>query len=147
MSCYEELKEANSLNENITISGYGITTFKQFFKQLKYATQDKFVILHGGARLYKRYGAGFSLSFIDKHDDKPVILYISSEQIRKSHYGNRLKNMVDELERDTENKPYLKVYWLGGLDQNGKSFNVRIDSLSHIVFRIAYPKKQKLTET
>lgn len=143
VSCYEELKLLNSLDEVITIVGHGKTSFREFFQQIRFAPKNTFAIMHGGARLYKRYGAGFSLNFIDRYGDKPVNLYVSTDQIRNSAFGPRLARMVDELERQKGRNPYLRVYWLGGFTDKEKHYNVHLDSLSHVVFRIAYPMNKE----
>lgn len=164
VSCYEELKSLHALDEPLTIVGYGATTFQAFFKQLKFAPENEMVILQGGAHLYKRYKAGFSLNFIDSYNRSPVSLYISDSEIRNSSSGPRLQRVIDELEAQKQRKPYVKVYWLGGLIEReikrendaGKTsdndtevkkkkvYSVNLKSLSHTVFRIAYPKNQQL---
>lgn len=143
VSCYEELKLLNALDEVITIVGYGETSFREFFQQIKFASKDRFVVMHGGARLYKRYGLGFSLDFFDRYEDKPVNLYVSTEQIRSSSFGPRLVRMVDEMKRQEEKNPYLRAYWLGGLIDKEKHYSIHLQSLSHLVFRIAFPKNRE----
>ncbi len=156
VSCYEELKTLDAINEPLTIVGYGTTTFREFFKQLKFASENKFLLLFGGARP-KPYGIGFSLNFIDSYNGNPVSLYISSNEIKNSASGRKLKRIVDELEAQKQRNPYLKVYWLGGLlekeiiKESGteiekkKVYAVNLVSLNHIVLRIAYPKSQPPT--
>lgn len=166
VSCYEELKTLNAMDEPLTIVGHGTTTFRAFFKQLKFAPENKFLLLHGGARLHKRYGIGFSLNFIDSYNGNTVSLYIPNSEIKNSPSGQKLKRIVDELEVQKKRNPYLKVYWLGGLvekeinkgneeekvnaheteTEKKKIYAVNLDSLNHIVLRIAYPKSQ-LPET
>jgi len=57
--------------------------------------------------LVKRYGKGFLLKFIDKHDEKTVFLYVSTNMILKGGFGH----YVDEI-LNTENIRYFRVFLL-----------------------------------
>ncbi len=144
VSCFEELKAIDRLDENLTISGYGETTFKTFFKQLKFAHTSQLSVIHGGARIYKRYsnGVGFSLNFLDKYNKKHVSMYVSSDMLKNSKNGGRILRIVDEVQNTTDSNPYLKVYWIGGmhLEEGDSHYKVNINTLAHVVMKIVYPK-------
>lgn len=143
VSCFQQLLEINKLDEELLIPGHTKTTYKQFFKQLKYSTNTQLSVTHGGAKLYKRYKKGFSLNFIDKYDGLPVALYISDEAINSSKYGKHLARIADELEKNASQRPYAKIYWIGGLINKDKFYSANINSLSHIVMRIIYPQQHE----
>jgi hypothetical protein len=139
VSCYEELKAEDALYEELSVPGTNSTTFKEVFRQFTYGAPSHFSVLHGGARLYKRYGKGFSLSFIDKYNSLPVSLYVSAEHLSEYRPGARLKRIVDELEINADKRPYIRVYWIGELEREEKFYRAQFKNLSHVVFRIVYP--------
>ena len=139
VSCYEELKEEDALDEEFTITGYGATSFRRAFKQIAYGAKNGFVVYHGGARLNKRYGSGFALTFMDKLQEMPVSFYVSPEHLKNYRPGARLKRIVDELENNIDRRPYLKVYWIGNLERTEKGYSATFKTLAHVVLRLVYP--------
>lgn len=142
VSCYEKLLAIKKSYEALTILGHGSTTYKDFFRQLKYARLNSFSVFYGVAKFGKYYGDGFTLNFFDRYEGLPVTLYLSSAMINSSKLGKHFHRIIKEAEENSEKRAYLKVYWLGTLDRQEKSCGAVIKSLSHIVMRIAYPKQK-----
>jgi hypothetical protein len=138
VSCYEELKSEKALDEPLSVLG-SATSFREVFRQFTQGSTGYFSVLHGGARLFKRYGDGFSLNFIDKHHNFPVSFYVSNSNLRSYRPGARLKRIVDEIEINADKRPYIKVYWIGGLEQGDNFFRAQFKGLAHVVFRVVYP--------
>lgn len=138
VSCYEELKSEKALDEPLSVPGSS-TTFREVFRQFTQASIGYFSVLHGGARLFKRYGDGFSLNFIDKHNNLPVSFYVSNSHLKNYRPGTRLKRIVDEIEINADKRPYIKVYWIGGLEQGDNFYRAQFKGLAHVVFRVVYP--------
>jgi hypothetical protein len=147
VSCYEELKNEDALNEEFTVDGYGAISFRNAFRQVGLGPTGGFVVYHGGARLYKRYGDGFALNFMDKIQENigdkvsriPVSFYVSQDNLKKYRPSARLRRMVDELVKNADRKPYLKVYWIGRLENNDKGYSAIFTTLAHVVMRLVYP--------
>lgn len=139
VSCYEELKEEGALDEEFTIKGYGTISFRRAFRQITYGVTKGFVVYHGGARLNKRYGSGFALNFMDKHQEMPVSFYVSPEHLKNYRPSARLKRIVDELEKNIDRRPYLRVYWIGNLERTEKGYSATFITLAHVVLRLVYP--------
>ena len=83
--------------------------------------------------MVKRYGRGFLIHFFDKHNDKPIRLYIDKNLMeigRFSHY-------IDEI-LSTENVRYFRVFLLNPevsekKDRTGKPvINLEISSLRQL---------------
>lgn len=143
ISCYEELKTIDKLSEELLIPGVGKTTYKQFFRSAKNFKVGSNCIWSGGAKLSKRYGSGFSLTFYDTFNQLPIKLYISTQQLRSARYGMHLTRIVDAVEKNPE-RPYFKVYWFGRLEHvqhdDKECYQVQAASLAHIVLRVVVPK-------
>ncbi|MFO6419233.1 hypothetical protein ACLBKS_03425 [Hylemonella sp. W303a] len=150
VSCYEELKEVGELDSEFTVRGHGRFKFQEVFRHFLRDGSDNFFIYHGGAHFYKSYGKGFSLNFIDKMQTiidgqprrMPVSFYVSSEMLKKYRPGMRFNRMIDEIAKNSEKKPYLRVYWIGGLEKGEKSYQATFSGLSHVVMRLVYPRQQ-----
>jgi len=150
VTCYEELKSLDALDEEFEVDKYGSTTFRNAFRQLVLGEGMGFFVLYGGARLYKRYGTGFALDFMDKIHEKsadkvhevPVTLYISSDDLKTYRPSARLRRMVDEVEKNKKRRPYLRVYWIGKLERTDKGYKAAFTSLAHVVMRLVYPAEK-----
>lgn len=147
VTCYEELKSENALGETFDVSGYGPISFRDAFRHIGLASTGGFVVLYGGARLYKRYGTGFALHFMDRIPENTAgqanevlaSFYVSSEDLKKYRPSARLRRMVDEVENNKERRPYLKVYWIGALEKTEKGYRAVFTTLAHVVMRLIYP--------
>ena len=141
VSCYEELKDGAALHEQVRLPGNVTSSYHEVFRHFSRPQLSTLAVWYGGARLYKRYGDGFSLTFLDRYNGLPVSLYVSPDSLKKYRPGAGLKRMVDELEHDAEKRPYLKVYWVGGVQLKDQNFySVDYASLAHIVFRMVFPQ-------
>lgn len=149
VSYYEEMSQLNRLDEAIHISGKGDFTLRSLFSPLSRGIQDHFVIYYGGASVVKRYGAGFSLKFMDKLNvegqDLAITLYLSHEQA-SSRYGRLLKERVDRCESMKAQRAYLKVYWIGGLEKNEKgNLSVVFAKLPDLTLRFTIPQRKAMS--
>lgn len=141
VSCFEELKDLDELEQAFKVEGHGKFKFRQAFRQVKLGPTSRFAVYYGGARLQaKRYGKGFVLKFIDQLQEKAVTLYVSPDNIRGYRPGARMVKMIDEIEALPEPKPYVRVYWIGGLENGDKGWNAAFKTLAHVVLRVVPPK-------
>ena len=100
-----------------------------------------------GSTLTKRYGEGLVLNFIDQYENMPVGLYVSQDLLAKSPHAARILRMVDEVEKNKTDKPYLRVFWIGGLEKsetNDNRYKASISSLALLAMRLVYPKRQEV---
>jgi hypothetical protein len=104
-------------------------------------------VIFGGARLYKRYGKGFALSFIDKINYIPIKIYISNDQLKAFRLSKSLTHVIDLLEEDKANgnNPYVTVYAIGNIAQGAipNTLSLQVDDLRHIYLSLA--RKENLT--
>ncbi|MGM8229178.1 hypothetical protein ACSV5M_21555 [Cellvibrio sp. ARAG 10.3] len=141
VSCYEELKGGAALYEQVRLPGNVTSSYQEIFRHFSSPQLSTLSVWYGGARLHKRYGDGFALRFLDRYNALPVSLYVSPDDLKKFPPGTRLKRMVDELEDHAARRPYLKVYWLGGVQLNDqKYYDVKYSTLAHLVFRMVFPQ-------
>lgn len=141
VSCFEELKDLDELEQTFTVDGHGEFTFRQAFRHVKLGPTSRFSVYYGGARpLAKRYGKGFVLKFIDPLKEKPITIYVSPDNIRGYRPSARMVKMIDEIEALPEPKPYVRVYWIGGLENGEKGWNAAFKTLAHVVLRVVPPK-------
>ena len=85
---------------------------------------------------------GFLLEFMDKIDNIPITFYVASALFEEYRPGKRLLRIIDELKKNSDKNPYLKVYWIGSLEKTEKNYDAKFTSLAHIVLRLAYPVKK-----
>ena len=86
VECYRQARQELSADEfkamKLRVVGEGEMPLSWFFKSISYAKLGASSrVLHGGASLVGRYGAGFKLRFYDRLDGKLVFLYVSKEQM------------------------------------------------------------------
>ncbi len=77
----------------------------------------------------------------------PVGLYVSQDLLAKSPHAARILRMVDEVEKNKTDKPYLRVFWIGGLEKsetNDNRYKASISSLALLAMRLVYPKRQEV---
>jgi len=134
VQCYREAREELSKEEfealSIQVRGLGEISLQSYFRSMKWAdlgVNDR--VLFGGAR-YKKFGAGFRFSFFDKHQDKPISLYVDSASINAYRY----RRYWFELFEQVDNVAYFRVYALGSLREreDGKGYDLSVDDLRHL---------------
>lgn len=90
-------------------------------------------VIFGGGSLVKRYGRGFLIHFFNKHDDKPIRLYIDKNLMDKGRLGHYVEEILA-----TENVRYFRVFLLNPdvserKDRAGKPvINLEISSLRQL---------------
>lgn len=137
VSCYEGLKEIDELREVVEVVGRRHTTFRDLFRKFTFGITEDFHVYYGGAKLGKRYGKGFSLFFYDTYEELLLSLYVSSDDVASSKSYKMITDVVDKLEAaKSENpKPYVNVYWIGGIEKKDDRSYVQILSPKHLVLR------------
>lgn len=141
VSCFEELKGLDELGQIFSVEGAGDFTFRQAFRPVKFGPTSRFAVCYGGARPQnQRYGKGFVLKFIDPLELKPIRLYVSPDDIRRYRPSARMVKMIDEIEAHPEPKPYVRAYWIGGLEKTDKGWSATFKTLAHVVLRVVHPK-------
>lgn len=135
VECYRQARQELTTDEfkamKLRVVGEGEMPLAWFFKSIPYAklgTSNR--VLHGGASLVGRYGAGFKLRFYDRLDGKLVFLYVSKEQMAEY----RFQRYLDELLKQ-EDADYFRVFALGelALSPTGKSIDLQISDLKQLV--------------
>ncbi|GLK88865.1 ATPase [Pseudomonas turukhanskensis] len=127
----KELSEDEFKALKLRVAGEGEMPLSWYFKNVAYAKLRPLNrVIHGGAMLVDRYGAGFKLKFYDRLDGKPVFLYVSKEQMGEY----RFRGYLDGLLRG-EDVDYFRVFALGelALSPSGKSINLQVDDLNKLV--------------
>jgi hypothetical protein len=127
----KELAEDEFKALKLRVADEGEMPLAWYFKSVAYAKLGPSNrVIHGGAMLVDRYGAGFKLRFYDRLDGKPVFLYVSKEQMLKY----RFRGYLDGLLRG-EDVDYFRVFALGelALSPSGKSIDLRVDDLHKLV--------------
>lgn len=146
VTCFEELKSLDELGQDFIVDGHGRFTFRQAFRQVKRASQPGFSVHYGGARFQiPRYGRGFVLRFIDPLEQKPITIYVSPDHIKSYRPSARMVRMIDQIESLPDPKPYLKVYWIGGLEKSTRGWSATFKTLAHVVLRLTPPKAKPPT--
>jgi hypothetical protein len=144
-----KLSREEFFNLNLYVKGQGPMRWGKYFCPIRYCMKADGIfhqgVIFGGARLYKRYGKGFALSFIDKINSNPVNLYISSEQLKAFRLSKSLTHVIDLLEEDKSagHNPYVTVYAMGKINQ-GKipgTLSFQVDDLRHIYLSISRLEK------
>lgn len=57
-------------------------------------------VIYGGGTLMHRYGRGFLINFFDKHEGKPVRLYVSKDLMAKGRFGHYIDEILDTKTSD-----------------------------------------------
>lgn len=135
VECYRQAKKELSEEQfkamKLRVVGEGEMPLSWYFKSISYAkigASNR--VLHGGASLAGRYGAGFKLRFYDRLDGKLVFLYVSKEQMGEY----RFRRYLDEI-LQLEDADYFRVFALGELvlAPSGKSINLLVSDLKQLV--------------
>lgn len=141
VSCFEELRDLDELEQTLAIDGNGSFTFRQGFRHVRLGPTSRFAIYYGGAKLQsKRYGKGFVLKFIDELEQRPISIYISPEALQRFRPGARMVRMIDEIQTHPDPKPYVRVYWIGKIEKNEKGWSAKFTTLTHVALRVVHPK-------
>lgn len=142
VQCYRDAKEVLSKEEfealTISVKGLGEIPLRSYFRPMEWARRgvnDR--VLFGGAR-YKKFGAGFRFNFFDKHQGKPISLYVGSATINAYRY----RRYWFELFNQSDNVVYFRIYALGSLVErdDGKGYDLVLDDLRHLAITLG-PKK------
>ena len=136
VECYRQARKELPENEfkalSLRVQGVGEMPLSRYFKHISYGKLGASTcVLYGGANLVDRYpDGGFRLWFIDKNDDKPVILRVRSEQMK----SYRFRNYLDGLLR-TEGASYFSVFAIGelSLSSTEKSSSLVVRDLKQLV--------------
>lgn len=141
VECYRhaklELSEEEFKAMKLKIVGEGEIPLSWYFKNIAYAKVGvSNRVIHGGATLVRRYGAGndhdlgFKLKFFDWVDKKPVFLYVSKEQMGEYRFRGYLDGILRQEDAD-----YFRVFALGelALAPKGTSINLNISDLKKLV--------------
>jgi hypothetical protein len=136
----KELDDEEFRSLKLRIKGQGEVSLRWYFQHIKYAklgATDR-VLMGGGDLLAKRYGKGFKIQFRDKIDDKPVFLYISSEQMM----GYKSQRYIEDLLSLADTVRFYTVFALGRivLSPSTKSIGLEVNELRHLVL---VPGKKK----
>lgn len=142
VQCYREAKDSLSKEEfealTLNVKGQGVIPLRTYFRPIDWARlgeNDR--VLMGGAK-YKEYGKGFRFDFFDKHQGKPISLYVDSKTIE----AYRFRRYWRELFKQATRVKYFRVYALGRLKerQDGKGYDVVLDDLRHLAITLG-PEK------
>lgn len=135
VECYRQARQELTADEfkamKLRVVGEGEMPLAWFFKSIPYAKLGASNrVLHGGASLVGRYGAGFKLRFYDRLDGKLVFLYASKEQMAEYRFQRYLDGLLKQEDAD-----YFRVFALGelALSPTGKSIDLQISDLKQLV--------------
>jgi hypothetical protein len=123
----------------LQVPGQGEMPLRAYFRPIKYARLgDNGQVLLGGG-LVERFGQGFRFKYFDRLNGKPVFLYVSPAQMqayRSRRYINELLSHADEVK-------FFTLYALGNVIESpsGKSINVEVDDLRHLVIVLGPAKE------
>ncbi len=127
----------------LQVPGLGEIPLRAYFRPIKYARLgDNGQVLLGGG-LVERFGQGFRFKYFDRLNGKPVFLYVSPAQMqayRSRRYINELLSHADEVK-------FFTLYALGNVSESpsGKSINVEVDDLRHLVIVLG-PAKEPVSK-
>lgn len=134
LDCKKKLSPHRIRKLKITIEDVGRMPLYRYIKHLTTLTENNTngVYYCGAKNQIKRYGAGFSMSFMDKLNDMPTNLYIDKSLMehRLSHYINAVIN--------EKQARYFKVFLLNPIIKqknfnNGKQYiSLTVETLDHL---------------
>lgn len=134
LDCKKKLSPAMIKKLKITVDGLGRIKLCHYISHIsKLNIHNVEGVFYGGARNHiKRYGAGFSMTFMDKLNNLPTTLYID-----KSLMNNRLSHYINAV-LDEKNVKYFKVFLLNPIltqknFNNGESYiSITVDTLDNL---------------
>ncbi|CAM3781398.1 hypothetical protein [Rahnella victoriana] len=135
---WQEAKETLIYDEfralRLRVKNYGKVYFYEYITHIQKGLKNQYAgVIFGGGSLAKRYGRGFLIHFFDKHEDKPIRLYIDKNLMDKGRFGHYIEEILA-----TENVRYFRVFLLNPdvserKDHVGKSvINLEISSLRQL---------------
>ncbi|WP_426761719.1 hypothetical protein ACP6EW_12435 [Hafnia paralvei] len=135
---WQEAKETLTYDEfralRLRVTNYGKVYFYEYITHIQKGLTNQYAgVIFGGGSLVKRYGRGFLIHFFDKHDDKPIHLYIDKNLMYKGRFGHYVEEILA-----TENVRYFRVFLLNPdvserKDRAGKPvINLEISSLRQL---------------
>ncbi|MDW3689192.1 hypothetical protein RA280_47300 [Cupriavidus sp. CV2] len=126
---------------DLAITGEGRVKLGRYFRHIgRWDQTSPASVLHDGATIFRRYGKGFKLKFIDYIDGKPVFLYIAPELMEAYQYRRYLLDIVEMAEQ----AKYVRVFALGTVElaPSGKSMNVVVKDLRHLTLILPEVKEK-----
>lgn len=132
---WQEAREILSYDEfralRLKVLRHGQINLHEYITHIQKGLTNQYAgVIYGGGSLMKRYGRGFLINFFDKHDDKPVRLYIDKNLMEKGRFGHYVDDILG-----TEDVRYFRVFLLNPdvserEDRAGKPvINLEISSL------------------
>ncbi|HHR5860559.1 TPA: hypothetical protein ACS70L_003328 [Providencia alcalifaciens] len=118
LDCKKRLPPEMVKKLKITVDGLGRMQLHRYIKHISALNSNNTEgVFYGGTRnQIKKYGAGFSMTFMDKLNNLPTTLYID-----KSLMNNRLSHYINAV-LDEKNVKYFKVFILNPI-LTQKNFN------------------------
>lgn len=88
VNTWQEAREILSYDEfralRLRVLRHGQINLHEYITHIQKGLTNQYAgVIYGGGSLMKRYGRGFLINFFDKHDDKPVRLYIDKNLMEK----------------------------------------------------------------
>lgn len=135
---WQEARETLTYDEfralRLRVLHYGQIYLHEYITHIQKELTNQYAgVVYGGGSLMKRYGRGFLINFFDKHDGKPVRLYIDKKLMEKGRFGHYVDDILD-----TENVRYFRVFLLNPdiserKDRTGKPvINLEISNLRQL---------------
>ncbi|MBZ6976203.1 hypothetical protein JJJ10_09900 [Klebsiella grimontii] len=135
---WQEAKETLPQDEfralRLRIMHYGQVYLHEYITHIQRGLANPYSgVIYGGGTLMHRYGRGFLINFFDKHEGKPVRLYVSKNLMAKGRFGH----YIDEI-LDTKNVRYFRIFLLNPVvsereNSTGKSvINLEISKLRQL---------------
>lgn len=134
LDCKKKLSPTMIKKLKITVDGLGRMKLHRYIKHItKLDSNNADGVFYGGTRNnIKRYGAGFSMTFMDKLNNLPTTLYID-----KSLMNNRLSHYINAVLNE-KNVKYFKVFLLNPIltqkkFNNGECYiSITVDTLDNL---------------
>ncbi|HFN3649824.1 MULTISPECIES: hypothetical protein [Enterobacter cloacae complex] len=109
---WQEAKKTLTYDEfrtlRLRVTNYGKVYFHEYITHIQKGLKNQYAgVIFGGGHLVKRYSRGFLVHFFDKHNDKPIRLYIDKNLMEKE----RFSHYIDEI-LSTGNVRYFRVFLL-----------------------------------
>ncbi|MCK9712315.1 ATPase [Pseudomonas syringae pv. syringae] len=134
-----ELDKEEFFSLQLKVAGEGEMSLISYFPNVSKARPGQAMrVIHGGARLEPRKGAGFMLWFIGKLDGKGVYLKVTNQEMEAYRFRGFFNDTLAQGTAD-----YFRIFALGRvvLSETGKSYRLEVQDLNHLSL-YAVTKKQ-----